>query len=78
MCPLFSTICGIRGDHAMFVISLDAEYAMTGSDRIRFFPSDGRGELRRELALRGEELGGSECGAMSHRSSWQSSAVEFR
>jgi hypothetical protein len=52
-CPVFIVIACICGDHARFVISLLAVYAITGSVTIRFFTS-GRGELSREPALRGE------------------------
>lgn len=47
--PVFIVIPAICGDHAKLVISLWAEYAMTGSAMTRFFTS-GRGELKREFA----------------------------
>jgi hypothetical protein len=52
-CPVFIAIPAICGDHAKFVISLAAVYAITGSEIIRFLTS-GRGEFRREPALRGD------------------------
>lgn len=51
--PVFIVIPGICGDHARFVTSLLAEYAMIGSVTILFFTS-GRGEFSREFAVRGE------------------------
>ena len=56
-CPVFIVIGAICGDQARFVISLCAEYAMMGSVITRLFPSDGLGELSRELALRGDAAG---------------------
>ncbi len=56
-CPVFIVIGAICGDQARFVISLCAEYAIMGSVITRLFPSDGLGELNRELALRGEGAG---------------------
>ena len=56
-CPVFIVIGAICGDQARFVISFCPEYAITGSVSTRFFPSDGLGELNRELALRGDAAG---------------------
>lgn len=56
-CPVFIVIGAICGDHAKFVISLWAEYAIIGSVITRFFPSGGLGELNRELGLRGDAAG---------------------
>jgi hypothetical protein len=56
-CPVFIVIGAICGDQAKFVISFCPEYAMTGSVSTRFFPSDGLGELNRELGLRGDAAG---------------------
>lgn len=65
--PEFIVIDGICGDHARFVISEGAEYAMTGSEITRFLPSTGRGELSREEAFCGEPAGAWEWGARSQR-----------
>lgn len=51
--PVFIVMPCIRGDHAKLVIWLGAVYAITGSVTILFFAS-GRGELRRDPALRGD------------------------
>jgi hypothetical protein len=67
-CPVFVVMGAICGDQAIFVISLCAEYAMIGSVITRFFPSDGLGELNRELALRGDAAGAGAWGEMSQRS----------
>jgi hypothetical protein len=67
-CPVFIVMGAICGDHAKFVISLCAEYAIIGSAITRFFPSGGLGELSRELALRGEAAGAGAWGEMSHSS----------
>ena len=56
-CPVFIVIGAICGDHAKFVISFCPEYAIIGSVSTRFFPSDGLGELNRELAFRGDAAG---------------------
>jgi hypothetical protein len=72
--PELMVIGAICGDHARFVTSACAAYAITGSVSTRFLPSAGRGELRRALVLRGEDAGGSECAAASQRRTWQSSA----
>ena len=56
-CPVFIVIGAICGDQAKFVISFCAVYAIMGSVITRLFPSDGLGELNRELALRGEAAG---------------------
>ena len=56
-CPVFIIIGAICGDHARFVISFCPEYAIIGSVSTRFFPSDGLGELSRELAFRGDATG---------------------
>ena len=50
-CPVFIVMGAICGDHDKFVISLGAVYAIIGSAITRFFPSEGLGELNRELAL---------------------------
>jgi hypothetical protein len=54
---VFIVIGAICGDHARFEISFCPEYAIIGSVNTRFFPSDGLGELNRELAFRGDAAG---------------------
>jgi hypothetical protein len=72
--PVFMVIPAICGDHAIFVTSPVAAYAMRGSVRTRFLTS-GRGEFNRDPALRGEDAG---CvwPDKSHRRTWQSSPVQ--
>ena len=76
VCPVFIAIPAICGDHAMFVISLAPVYAITGSVITRFFAS-GRGELSPVDAFRGDAAVFCVYGAMSQRSSWQSSAARW-
>ena len=72
--PVFICMPAICGDHAMFTISLAPVYAITGSVITRFFAS-GRGELNPVDAFRGDAAVFCVYGAMSQRSSWQSSAA---
>ena len=75
-CPECMVMPAICGDHAMFTISLAPVYAITGSVITRFFAS-GRGELSPVDAFRGDAAVFCVYGAMSQRSSWQSSAARL-
>ena len=74
VCPVGIDKPAICGDHARFAISLAPVYAITGSVITRFFAS-GRGELSPVDAFRGDAAVFWVYGAMSQRSSWQSSAA---